>query len=208
MGWPSKHQLRRLWRPFRIVAGFALLGVAVWVVVGKSTELSGASAYLTQLRWEWLALAAVAELACYTALASVERVLLRAGHVPARLGRLTAITFAASAIQSALPVGAAFAGVYNFRQYQWLGADEVLSGWVVVASGAVSFATLAALAGIGLSMAASLGSTFGPCRGHCWGARGGPAGRNRVGAFERGCSGWLTGSYPFSKGAFTVSRAS
>jgi putative heme transporter len=160
MGWPSKHQLRRLWRPFRIVAGFLLLGVALWVVKGKSSELSGAGAYLTQLRWEWIALAAVAELACYTSLASVERALLRAGQVPARLGRLTAITFAASAIQSALPVGAAFAGVYNFRQYQWLGADEVLSGWVVVASGAVSFATLAALAGIGLSMAASLGTTL------------------------------------------------
>jgi putative heme transporter len=160
MGWPSKHQLRRLWRPFRIVAGFVLLGVAVWVVKGKSSELSGASAYLTQLRWEWIALAAVAELACYTSLASVERVLLRAGQVPAGLGRLTAITFAASAIQSALPVGAAFAGVYNFRQYQWLGADEVLSGWVVIASGAVSFVTLAALAGIGLSMAASLGTTL------------------------------------------------
>jgi hypothetical protein len=160
MGWPSKRQFRRFWRPFRIVAGFVLLGVAVWVVSGKSSELSGASAYLTQLRWEWLVLAAIAELACYAALACVERVLLRAGHVPARLGRLTAITFAASAIQSALPVGAAFAGVYNFRQYQLLGADEVLSGWVVLASGAVSIATLAALAGIGLSMAASLGTTF------------------------------------------------
>jgi uncharacterized protein (TIRG00374 family) len=160
MRWPSKRQLRRFWRPFRIVAGFALLGVALWVVKGKSSELSGASAYLTQLRWGWLALAAVAEFACYVALASVERVLMRAGQVAARLGRLTAITFAASAIQSSLPVGAAFAGVYNFRQYRLMGADEVLSGWVVIASGAVSFATLAALAGIGLSMAASLGNTF------------------------------------------------
>jgi len=160
MGWPSKRQLRRFWRPFRIVGGFALLGVAVWVVSGKSSELSGAGAYLTQLRWEWLALAAVAELACYASLAWVERVLMRAGQVPARLRRLTAITFAASAIQSALPVGAAFAGVYNFRQYRLLGADEVLAGWVVIASGVVSFATLAALAGIGLSMAASLGTTF------------------------------------------------
>jgi uncharacterized protein (TIRG00374 family) len=160
MGWPSKRQVRRFWRPFRIVAGFVLLGVAVWVLSGKSSELSGASAYLTQLRWGWVLLAAVAELACYVFLANVERVLMRAGQVPARLGRLTAITFASSAIQSALPVGAAFAGVYNFRQYQLLGADEVLAGWTVLASGAVSFATLSTLAGIGLSMAASLGTTF------------------------------------------------
>jgi putative heme transporter len=160
MGWPSKRQFRRFWRPFRIVAGFALLGVALWVVKGKSSELAGASAYLTQLRWEWLVLAALAEFACYVALAFVEKVLMRAGQVPAHISRLTAITFAASAIQSALPVGAAFAGVYNFRQYRLLGADEVLSGWVVIASGAVSFVTLAALAGIGLSIAASLGNTF------------------------------------------------
>ncbi len=160
MGWPSKRQLRRFWRPFRIVAGFVLLGVAVWVLSGKSSELSGASAYLTQLRWGWVLLAAAAELTCYVFLAKVEKVLLHAGQVPARLGRLTAITFASSSIQSALPVGAAFAGVYNFRQYQLIGADEVLAGWTVIASGAVSFATLAALAGIGLSMAASLGSTL------------------------------------------------
>jgi len=160
MGWPSRHQLRRFWRPFRIVAAFVLLGVAVWVVSGKSSELSGASAFLTQLRWGWLVLGALAELASYVSLAFVERILLRAGEVRARLGRLTTITFAGSAIQAALPVGAAFAGVYNFRQYQLIGADDVLAGWVVVAAAAMSFATVAALAGIGLSMAASLGTTF------------------------------------------------
>jgi putative heme transporter len=154
MGWPSKRQLRRFWRPFRIVAGFVLLGVAVWVISGKSSELSGASAYLTQLRWWWLALGAAAELASYV------RTLLRAGDVRARLRRVTAITFAGSSIQSALPVGAAFGAVYDFRQYQLLGADEVLAGWVIVASASVSIVTLTGLAGIGLSMAASLGSTL------------------------------------------------
>lgn len=160
MGWPSKRQLLRLWRPFRIVAGFVLLGVAVWVVTGKSSELSGVSAFITQLRWQWLALGAVAETASFVALACVARLLLRAGEVRAHLGRVTAITFAGSSIQAALPVGAAFAGVYLFRQYQLVGADDVLAGWVVVATATVTFATLAALAGVGLSMAASTGTTF------------------------------------------------
>jgi putative heme transporter len=160
MGWPTERQLRRWWRPFRVVAGFALVGVAAWFIAGKTSELSGASAFLTQLRWFWVALGALAELCSYVSLASVQRLLLRAGGVRTRVTRLTAITFAGNAIQSALPVGAAFAGLYVFRQYELLGADEVLAGWVVIATFTVAFATLATLAGIGLSFAASTGTTF------------------------------------------------
>jgi putative heme transporter len=160
MGWPNKRQLRRWWRPFRVVAGFALVGVAAWVITGKTSELSGASAFLTQLRWYWLVMGGLAELGSFMALASVQRLLLRAGGIRARLSRLTAITFAGSSIQAALPVGAAFAGLYVFRQYEFAGADEVLAGWVVVAAFTVAFATLAALAGVGLAFAASTGSTF------------------------------------------------
>jgi hypothetical protein len=156
----TKRDLVRFWRPFRVVAGFVLLGVAIWVLTGKSSELAGAGAFLSQIRWEWIMLAAVAELGSYISITFLERTLLGAGDVRASLKRLTAIAFAGSAIQSALPVGAAFAGVYEFRQFQLIGADEVLSGWVVIAVGAVAFATLAALAGVGLAMAATLGSTF------------------------------------------------
>ena len=105
-------------------------------------------------------LASVAEFGSYLSITFMERTLLGAGDVGAGLGRLTAIAFSGSAIQSALPVGAAFAGVYEFRQFQLLGADEVLAGWVVIAVGSVAFATLAALAGVGLALAATLGTTF------------------------------------------------
>jgi putative heme transporter len=160
MGWPSKRQLRRFWRPFRTVAGFVLLGVAVWVIVGKSSELSGAGAFLTQLRWPWLVLGGFAELGSFVALANVQRILLGAGDIRARLRRMTTIAFAGSSIQAALPIGAAFAGVYVFRQYQLMDADEVLAGWVVIATGTIAFAALAALAGVGLALAASTGTTF------------------------------------------------
>ncbi len=160
MRWPTKRQLRRWWRPFRIVAGFALLGLAAWVITGKTSELSGASAFLTQLRWFWLALGTVSELGSFVALATVQWLLLRAGGVRTRVSRLTTVTFAGSSIQAALPVGAAFAGLYVFRQYELLGADEVLAGWVVIATFTVAFATLATLAGVGLAFAASTGTTF------------------------------------------------
>lgn len=160
MGSPARGWLRRWWRPLRVVLSFALLGVAIWVVSGKSSELSGATAFLSQLRWEWIALAGLAELCSYLALAQLQRSLLQAGGVPVRLARASLIAFAGSAIQAALPVGAAFAGVYEFRQFEFVGADDVLAGFVVVGSAVVAFATLAVLAGCGLALAASLGSAY------------------------------------------------
>ncbi|HMK96920.1 MAG TPA: YbhN family protein, partial [Acidimicrobiales bacterium] len=160
MAWPSKHSLRRFWRPFRVVTGFALLGLASWVVAGKSSELSGAGAFLSQPRFLFLALGALAETGSYLSSAFLQRTLLSAGGVHPSRRRVTAIAFATNSIQSALPIGAAFAGLYQFRQYQLLGADEVLAGWVVIASAAVLFVTLAGLAGVGLALSVSTASTF------------------------------------------------
>jgi uncharacterized protein (TIRG00374 family) len=150
----------RWWRPLRVVVGFALLGVAAWFIAGKTSELSGAGAFLAQMRWYWLALASAVELVAYFSLASMQRALLIAGGTRSRLRRIALVTFAGNAIQSALPVGAAFAGVYYFRQFESLGADDVLAGWVVVAGALSSFASLAGLAGIGLALAASTGTAF------------------------------------------------
>jgi len=150
----------RWWRPLRAVVGLALLGVAAWFIAGKTSELSGAGAFLAQMRWYWVALAAGVELVAYLSLASMQRALLMAGGTRARLGRVALVTFAGNAIQSALPVGAAFAGVYYFRQFESFGADDVLAGWVVVAGALASFASLAGLAGAGLALAASTGTAF------------------------------------------------
>jgi uncharacterized protein (TIRG00374 family) len=152
--------MRRWWRPLRAVLGFALLGVAAWFVTGKTSELSGAGAFLAQMKWYWLVLAGAVEAAAYFSLASMQRALLLAGGTSVRLRRMALVTFAGNAVQSALPVGAAFAGVYYFRQFLSFGADDVLAGWVVVAGALSSFATLAGLAGVGLALAASTGSAF------------------------------------------------
>lgn len=150
--------LRRYWRPARVVLSFVLLGVALWFVIGKSSELHGASAFLTQLRWQWLVLGVLAETCSYLALAQLQRSMLYAGGVRVGLGRASLIAVSGSAIQGGLPVGAAFAAVYEFRQYQFVGADEILAGFVVIGSAVVAFATLAVLAGVGLALAASTGS--------------------------------------------------
>ncbi|HET9058566.1 MAG TPA: YbhN family protein [Acidimicrobiales bacterium] len=157
---PTKRSLLRLWRPFRLVAGFALAALAVYFVAGRTSELSGATAFLTQLRWVPLCLAAIAEAASYLSMASLQRTLLQAGGVRPGVMRTAAITFAGSSIQSALPAGSAFLVLYQFRQYELLGADEILAGWVVVATTVVTFTTLSVLAAVALSLAASTGTTF------------------------------------------------
>ena len=150
----------RWWRPLRVVVGFALLGVAAWFITGKTSELSGASAFLVQMRWYWVLLAGTVEFFAYLSLATMQRALLRAGGTVVEVRRVLPVTFAGNAVQSALPVGAAFAGVYYFRQFEAFGADDVLSGWVVVAGALSSFASLAVLAGVGLALAASTGTAF------------------------------------------------
>lgn len=160
MSLAPRGRVRKLWRPLRFVVSLVLVGLAGWFVAGKTSELSGATAFLGQLRWPWLALAAGAELASYLFMAALQRSLLKAGELRPHVLRVCVVTFAGTTIQSALPAGTAFAALYQFHQFEVLGADEVLAGWVVVATAAVSFGTLAVLAGTGLSMAASTGSAL------------------------------------------------
>ncbi len=160
MSLASRGALRKVWRPLRFALSLVLVGLAGWFVAGKTSELSGATAFLAQLRWPWLALASGAELASYLFMAALQGSLLNAGELKPHLLRVSVITFAGTTIQSALPAGTAFAALYQFRQFEVLGADEVLAAWVVVATAAVSFGTLAVLAGTGLSMAASTGSAL------------------------------------------------
>jgi uncharacterized protein (TIRG00374 family) len=73
---------------------------------------------------------------------------------------MTGISLASNAIQSSLPGGIVFYAAYIFRQYRRFGADEVLSGWTLIAVNAVSFICLSALASVGLALALGTGSAL------------------------------------------------
>ena len=81
MGWPSKRQLRRFWRPFRSSPASLWWGWPPGSSPVRRASLPGAGAFLTQLRWSWLALGGLAELGSFLALATVQRLLLRAGEI-------------------------------------------------------------------------------------------------------------------------------
>ncbi|HUZ19665.1 MAG TPA: YbhN family protein [Acidimicrobiales bacterium] len=157
---PSAGRWYAIWRIARYVIGLAAVGIAAWVISGKTDELSGASTYLENLRWYWMLVAVFAEAVSYLAVASLQRRLLWCGRVKVPMVPMTGISLAGNAIQNSLPGGLAFFYVYNFRQYRRFGADDVLAGWTVVAVNAVSFVTLSAVAAVGVALALSSGNAY------------------------------------------------
>jgi putative heme transporter len=137
-----------------------MVGLAAYIVTGKTDELGGATGYLEDLRWYWLGVAAVAETGSIVAYAALQRRLLAAGHVHIGVVPLTGITFAGNAIENSLPAGPVFSAVFAFRQFRHRGADDVLATWTLVAATAMSQIALIILAGIGLAAAGGTGSAF------------------------------------------------
>jgi len=144
----------------RFVFGLAAVAAAAYAISGKADELSGASSYLAHLRWEWVVIALVAEAVSYLSYAALQRRLLLAGQIRVPMVPMTGISLAQNAIQSSLPGGVVFYAAYTFRQFRRFGADEVLSGWTLVAVNAVSFTALSAIAAAGLGMALGTGSAL------------------------------------------------
>jgi uncharacterized protein (TIRG00374 family) len=144
----------------RYVIGLAALGLAAYIIDGKTDELRGATTYLEDLRWWWVVVAVAAEAVSYLALASLQRRLLRAGGVTVPMRPMTGIALAGNAISNSLPGGVAFYAAYNYRQYRRFGADEVLAGWTLIAFNAVTFVSLSVISLLGLAMALSAGNTF------------------------------------------------
>lgn len=157
---PTAGRWYRVWRWGRYVLGLALSGLALWLVLGKTNELSGASHYFAHLVWVWVAVAAVAEASSYLAFAELQRRLLKAGGTEVAVRPITGVTLAGNAMQNSLPAGLVLAAAYAFRQYRRFGADDVLSGWTITATTAVSFVALATLAAGGLTLAFGLGSAL------------------------------------------------
>jgi len=134
----------------RLIPVAVALGVAVPLLAGRRSELAGATAALGNLRASWLLVAVGAEVGSLAAYVALQHRLLAASGVPIGLTPLTGITLAGTAIQNSLPGGAAWSGIFAFRQLRRRGADTVRAGWTLVAVALVSDAGLATLFLIGL----------------------------------------------------------
>jgi uncharacterized membrane protein YbhN (UPF0104 family) len=142
------------------VISLVLAGVGLYIVAGKTDELSGASVYLEDMRWYWMVAAAGLEVASVIGYAGLQRRLLAAGDIDLGMRPLTGITLAGYSIQNSLPGGIVFSSIFAFRQFNRRGADDVLAGWTLVASTVLSQMALVVLAGAGFAAAIGTGNAL------------------------------------------------
>jgi len=132
----------------------------LWVLSAHTVELNGFGSLFSHLRWWWLPVAAVMELASLVAFAGVQYRLLDAGGVAAPPGPLVTMTFAAQAVNNSFPAGGALASVYGYRWFRRFGADEPIAAWALVGTWIAAGVTLALVAAGGVVLATSQGANL------------------------------------------------
>jgi putative heme transporter len=130
----------------RLAFDLAAVGAVVYFAWRERHVFAGFASTMSRLTWYWAVLAFVAEMASIAPLAESQRIVLLAGGTTVPRSQMNLVTLASNAVSMSVPAGAAFAEGYAYGQYRRLGATVVVAGWAELASGAISFAALAAVA--------------------------------------------------------------
>jgi uncharacterized membrane protein YbhN (UPF0104 family) len=138
-----KNAIRRL-RPVLLVAG---LGAAVVSLRGHLPDPSATWTVVRQASPLWLAVAVGLQVLSMTAFAEQQRQLLAGFGVRMTTRVSLAVSYARSAIATALPGGSAVSAGYAFRQYRTHGATQPIAAAVMVLSGVASVVGLILLYG-------------------------------------------------------------
>ena len=118
-------------RAWLVLAGVAVCFVFVSVVDRRALPASIDAA--RHLRWGWVLVAAVVELASLVVAAEGHRRLLKGAGARIGLHSVVAIAFASTALAFSVPVGSLpFSASYSFRQYGHRGIDLALAAWALV----------------------------------------------------------------------------
>jgi len=133
-----------------------IIGAAAIFVIRRAGHLGEVAASFDHLHWHWLFVAVAAEACSIFALSWIQQRLLRVGELPVDVTDLLPVTLASNAVALSLPAGTLFAEGYTFRQYQWLGASQVLAIWAQLSAGALATAALATVAVAGAAVAPGL----------------------------------------------------
>ena len=149
-----------IWPAVRILIGFGLVGLAVWVLSSKGGELAGFTGVFSTLNWWWVPPAFAVEIASYFCFAMMQRDLLLAGHLRPPFWTLFKLTFGSQALTNSLPVGNAVSTVYGFRWFRRFGADNTLAVWALAGTLVAAFVSLSLVAVIGLAMATNAGASY------------------------------------------------
>lgn len=149
---------RRGWVKWvRRALAVAILIAAVVAASTQTKQLEKGADLLENIRWGWLVVAIVFELASLVVFARLQRWLLHAGGVRLGFGALFEITLAGNSLAVTLPGGAAWAAVFAFEQLRRRGADRVLAEWVILVAGALASFALFCILAAGIWVAGSQG---------------------------------------------------
>jgi putative heme transporter len=157
---PVRRLLRQAWPTLRVVIGFALVVIALWVLWSKTSELQGFSTIFRHFDWWWVPPAVIAEVASYFCFAAMQFELLQAGHLRAPWRPLVKLTFASQAITNSLPIGNAVSSVYGFRWFRRFGADNTLAVWALAGTLVAATVSLSLVAILGLGVATQEGASL------------------------------------------------
>jgi putative heme transporter len=157
---PWRRRFVRVWPWLKYFLGLGLAALALWALEGRQGELSGVTHYLAHIDWVWLVVAILAEVASLVAFGIVQQKLLEAKRVRISVSRVSAVTFAATAISNSLPAGPVLSSIFAFRQYRHQGADEAFAGWTLAAVFVAASISLSLVAAAGLAIAGAEGAGF------------------------------------------------
>ncbi|HWC38393.1 MAG TPA: lysylphosphatidylglycerol synthase transmembrane domain-containing protein [Acidimicrobiales bacterium] len=141
----------------RRVLALVILIAAVVAASTQTKQLERGASLLTHMRWGWLVVAVVFELASLVVFARLQRWLLHAGGVRLGFSALFEITLAGNSLAVTLPGGAVWAAAFAYEQLRRRGADRVLAEWVILVAGALSSFALFCILASGVWVAGSTG---------------------------------------------------
>lgn len=139
-------------RALRIGATSALVGVAIYALVGHRGAIVHTLRQLQHVRPGWLLLAIAAEAASLTAYALIVRRVLRLGDADVSIWPLLGMTVVGIALTSSLPGGGAVSTVYWYQRLQRHGASRPLAAIVMLAAMIIGVVTLVYLTVLGVAV--------------------------------------------------------
>ena len=137
----------------RLLIQVAAIAAVAYFFIHERDLFTGFGATLSSLIWSWVLLGFLAELASVPPLAEQQRILLREAGVESDRFQMNLVTVASNAISLSVPAGVAVAEGYSFIRYRRFGANPATAAWGELASGAIAFSALAAVALVGALIA-------------------------------------------------------
>jgi uncharacterized membrane protein YbhN (UPF0104 family) len=152
-GIEERRASRRRSLRLRLLVQVAAIAAVAYFFIRERDLFTGFGATLSSLIWTWVLLGFLAELASVPPLAEQQRMLLREAGVESDRFQMNLVTVASNAISLSVPAGVAVAEGYSFIRYRRFGANPAVAAWSELASGAIAFSALAAVALLGALVA-------------------------------------------------------